>query len=343
MTADELESTLDWMLNAAGTVDLVNITGGEPTLHPQLIPLLSRCKRPGIGRVTMNSNGIRLAEDYDLCRRLADMGVYVILSCNTFDSGISSFFHGRDLSEIKRKAIENLTRAGVRMTLLNVMLRGVNENVCGELLDLMMSNDQILNMTIQTMTYTGQGGGSWSGPREHIPVDEAAEIVSRNSGGRLAVSDFTSRPSAHPLCYQTCYMVKAGDKLLPFSRFASAETIKSFMKDSYLLRLDSRPDFFREAIDRLYSENKEEEISIFKKLIKDLYPENSVVDTFERQKLAEAAVRSIYIHGHMDEDNFDCSRAAACPDQVPSEPGRMISACTYNLFYRMKDERFYVE
>jgi hypothetical protein len=32
-----------------------------------------------------------------------------------------------------------------------------------------------------------------------------------------------------------------------------------------------------------------------------------------------------------------------CPDLVPAEPGRLIPACTYNLFYRMKDERFYVE
>ncbi len=45
----------------------------------------------------------------------------------------------------------------------------------------------------------------------------------------------------------------------------------------------------------------------------------------------------------MDEDTFDCSRAMMCPDLVPAEPGRLIPACTYNLFYRMKDERFYVE
>jgi len=342
MALDELEATLDWLQKAAGTVDLVNITGGEPTLHPDLLEILKRCRRPGIGRVTMNSNGIRLAEDFDLCRRLADMEVCVILSCNTFDPETSKFFHGRDLVETKLRAIDNLTRSGVRMTLLNVMLRGVNEDMSGKLLDLMMANDHILNLTVQTMTYTGQGGGQWT-RREHIPVDEAAQIVCRNSGGRLEFDDFTSRPSAHPLCYQTCYMIKSGSRLLPFTRFASPETIKSFMTDSYLLRLDSQPDFFREVIDRLYAENREEEIKIFRRLLQELYPEGNTIDTFKRQRLAEAAVRSVYIHGHMDEDNFDCSRAASCPDQVPSEPGKLISACTYNLFYRMKDPRFYVD
>ena len=43
----------------------------------------------------------------------------------------------------------------------------------------------------------------------------------------------------------------------------------------------------------------------------------------------------------MDEDTFDCSRAMLCPDLVPAEPGRLIPACTYNLFYRMKDDRFF--
>ena len=63
---------------------------------------------------------------------------------------------------------------------------------------------------------------------------------------------------------------------------------------------------------------------------------------FERQRIAEEAVRTVYIHAHMDEDTFDCSRAMMCPDQVPAEPGRLIPACAYNLFYRMQDERFYV-
>jgi len=44
----------------------------------------------------------------------------------------------------------------------------------------------------------------------------------------------------------------------------------------------------------------------------------------------------------MDEDTFDCSRAMLCPDLVPAEPGRLIPACTYNLFYRMLDDRFFV-
>jgi hypothetical protein len=115
------------------------------------------------------------------------------------------------------------------------------------------------------------------------------------------------------------------------------------MENSYLIRLDDEEDFFKEVINSLYSEGKTELLKLFRELIETLYPPNREVSIFERQRLAESSVRTIYIHAHMDEDTFDCSRAMLCPDLVPSEPGKLIPACTYNLFYRMKDERFYVD
>jgi len=340
MSLEEMQARVDWIAQAAGQVDLVNITGGEPTLHPQLLELLRCCQRPEIGRITMNSNGLRLAEDEDLCKRLAELGVYVILSFNTFDEDISRKLHGEDLVGRKMKAIENLTRAGVRITLLNVMIRDVNEDAIEGIFDLMLSHDNILSLTVQTMTYTGQGGGHWQ-DREHLPVDEAARIVCARSGGDLTFDDFLSRPSAHPLCYLTSYMLKADDRFLPFARLAPSERIAGLMKDGYLIRLENEPGFFREAIDRLYAEGDAETLKTVRRVVESIFPKEKKLDVFERQRLAESAVRTVYIHAHMDEDTFDCSRAAMCPDLVPSEPGRMIPACTYNLFYRQQDERFY--
>ena len=94
MPVEEMRRTVDWIVESSGQVDLINITGGEPTLHPDLFDILQVCRRKEIGRITMNSNGIRLAEDYDLCRRLADMEICVILSLNTFDPAVSKLLHG---------------------------------------------------------------------------------------------------------------------------------------------------------------------------------------------------------------------------------------------------------
>jgi uncharacterized radical SAM superfamily Fe-S cluster-containing enzyme len=82
-------------------------------------------------------------------------------------------------------------------------------------------------------------------------------------------------------------------------------------------------------------------LKAFRGLVERLFPATGALSDFEQQRAAEEMVRTIYVHSHMDEDNFDCSRAMLCPDLVPAEPGRLIPACTYNLFYRMKDPRFY--
>jgi uncharacterized radical SAM superfamily Fe-S cluster-containing enzyme len=342
MSVEEMQSTVDWIVESSGPVDLINITGGEPTLHPKLLDILRCCKRPEIGRITMNSNGLRLAREPGLCEQLAELGVYVILSFNTLEPKTSIRLHGKDIVEDKLRAIENLGRAGVRMTLLQVMERGVDEGMSGKILDMMLSSDHILSHTVQTMTYTGQGGGQWD-KRDHIPVDEAAKVVASQSKGALEFSDFLPRPSAHPLCYLTCYMVKVDSAFLPFARFASADRIASLMRDSYLIRLDVDQDFFKDVVHDLFAHGQTAHLKTFRQVLDKLYPsKGQVPSAFDRQRLAESSVRTVYIHAHMDEDNFDCSRAMLCPDLVPSEPGRLIPACTYNLFYRMQDERFYV-
>lgn len=102
-------------------------------------------------------------------------------------------------------------------------------------------------------------------------------------------------------------------------------------------------DFFRDAMNDLYARGDSDKLGVFRRLVEELYPTRKAPGVFERQRIAESAVRTVYIHSHMDEDTFDCTRAMLCPDQVPTEPGRFVPACVYNLFDRMKDERFYVQ
>ncbi|MEK7271239.1 MAG: radical SAM protein [Planctomycetota bacterium] len=340
MQRSEMRRTVDALLEAAGSVDLINITGGEPTMHPDLLGILDECRRPGIGRVTMNSNGVRLAADPDLCARLAERNVCVILSLHTLDPATSVRIHGRDLVASKLRALDNLERAGVRVTILNVLVRGENERELGAFFEMLRTRPSVLSLTIQTMTYTGQGGGRFP-DRRQIPADEAARLVSEGSRGALDASDFLPRPSAHPLCYAVAYLLKSGDGLVPFTRFADRAQISERLADSYLIRLGPADDFLRRAIDAAFARGETALLAPFRSLLERLYPRGRVLSDFERQRVAEESVRTVYVHAHMDEDTFDCARAMRCPDQVPAADGTFVPACTYNLFYRMKDERFY--
>ncbi len=344
MPPDELERQLDFVLEATGGVDLVNVTGGEPTLHPQLPELLRRCRRAGIGRVTVNTNGLRLARDPALVEELAKVGAYVILSLDTLDAERSVRLHGRDIVKEKRAALEALARAGVQTTLLMVLVGGVNEDELQVLLELLSTREHVRSLTIQTMTYTGQGGGEFA-PRAHLPVEGVERRIEEATSKRILRSDFMPLPSAHPLCYGVSYLlVDEAGSAHPLSRLLPPATLARHLRDGYLLRpSDDFETELKEAVDRVWASGGDSALlSTVKQMLRSVYPPGQALDVHERQRRAEQRVKTIYVHAHMDEDTFEVGRAMRCPDQVPVSAERLVGACAYNLFYRQRDERFWV-
>jgi len=345
MERKEMAVLLDRLLERSGPVDLVNITGGEPTMHPHLLEMIEEATRPGIGRVTVNSNGLRLAREPGLCSALADKGAYVILSFDTLDPQTSVKIHGRDIVEEKLKALKNLQEAGVGTTLLHVMIPEVNDREFGSILDLALSHSVVRSITVQTITYTGFGGGAFQ-PKRHLPLDMTARLIEEATQNRINRNFFHPLPAAHPLCYQIAYAFNWNNTLYDFSGIFEADEMEKLLGNGYLMRPGSESEgIFRSALDRLWAKGGNDDLlEGFKTIIKEMYPRSGNTPTVsERQRIGEKFVLTIYLHAHMDEDNFDVARVVTCPDQVPDPEGRLISACAYNLFYRMKDPRFWVE
>jgi uncharacterized radical SAM superfamily Fe-S cluster-containing enzyme len=343
MSEAEFVRQIDFVVQSTGSVDLINITGGEPTSHPNLCELLRHAKRPEIGRITVNSNGRRLGRDPELAKRLADLGVYVILSLDTLDAERSKTIHGADITADKERALEQLERHGIPTTLLMVLIGGVNEDELPKLLDLTLTRDHVRSLTIQTMTYTGQGGRAFL-PRRHIPVDGVVRRLSQVKRFGLVPRDFVSLPSAHPLCYQVSYLLRgAGDDWLPFARILGPDTMREHFKGGYLIRPGAELEVaLKDAVLRLHGEGAEPRLLAgIRAMLQRLYPTAESLSVHERQRRAEDMVKTIYAHAHMDEDTFEIGRAMRCPDQVPVDASRLIGACSYNLRYRKQDPRFW--
>ena len=342
MSRDEIRRLLDELLQRTGPLDLVNITGGEPTCHPQLLDLLDEARRPEIGRITVNSNGLRLAEDEELCRRLADMGVYVILSLHTLDPARSRTIHGRDVTRQKLKALENLQRFGIGTTLLNVMIRGLNEDDFAGVLSLAQTHDVVRSITVQTMTFTGQGGGSFDAG-EHLPLDGAEQAIEQATSGTMRATHFFAHPGAHPLCYSIAYYLRCGQQLRSLTDILPSADLRSGFGGGYLLHLsDAGLQQMRDRIDAIYADGADPALlQALRQLVLSAHTSGEAPNRFGQQRAAEKHVLTVYLHSHMDEDTLDLGRLCACPDQVPDPDGRLIPACSYNLFYRMRDARFY--
>src|SRR3954466_9031010 len=68
---EQIEFMLDWVARNEAEPDVVQISGGEPTIHPQFFEILDAAKRRPIKHLMVNTNGVRIAQDAVFAARLA--------------------------------------------------------------------------------------------------------------------------------------------------------------------------------------------------------------------------------------------------------------------------------
>jgi uncharacterized radical SAM superfamily Fe-S cluster-containing enzyme len=345
MSVDEFNKNLNWIIESEKHIDMINIIGGEPTIHPELFTLIKLCKRKEIGRVSLYSNGIKIAKDEAFVKKLAEQGVDVILSFNTFDRNTAERMYEKDVLDDKLKALDNLEKHDVQTTLLTVSVKNLNDKEINRIVDLTLKKNFIRSVTIQNMSYK-RPGGSKSTSRKHLTIDEIIDNIVKKAKKRLSHDDFSPLPGSHPLCYSACHILKDGDFVLPLKRLFVDDGYFRLLGNKYMIRPEE--DFQQILSDKIseISDGKkslphsDRILLILKKMISMLYPEGKYLSIFERQKQAEKFVKTIYIHAPMDEDTFDVSRIIRCGDLVPDIKKTFIPACSYHLFYRINDKRF---
>ena len=339
-SVEETRKIVSGIVERSGGVQLINLTGGEPTLHPELFAVLDACRSEGIGRITMNTNGIRIAEDEGFAEKIKESGVQLVLSLDTLDPEKSRIIHGKDITDQKRTCLQRLEALNIPTTILPVCIKGVNEQEVSEIVHVYLRKSFVRSITVQNMTFTGKNGSTFE-PREHVTMDEIEELLAAGQG--IEAKDFFPLSSYHPLCYSAAYYIVRDDQLISLTRLLDKDVIAAMSEGGYIL--SARHDLsshFRDGINRLWASGADEKtIKTLRSFLTHLYPGDRRVNEAERAKLLEEWVKMLLVHPHMDRDNFDVDRVSSCGDLVPDETGRMIPACSYNLLYRQKDPRFW--
>jgi len=351
MSVDDFRATLAHIQTAKQAqgqhLDLLNLTGGEPLMHPRFLELAQIAKDLGIHRISACSNGLKL-RDENLIRKLKELGVRVALSFDTFDPTVDIAMQGAPLLAAKLRCLDLLDAHGVDVTLIPVMTRGYNDKEIGRILDMAMARPSVRHIEVHTMTYTGQSGVSFD-RAGRISADEVLFEMEAQTGW-LRATDFVPSPWAHPLCYQiACVLLgdpASGDDgpPVPFTRFLDAQIFYDCLSEN--LYLEPGPTLeraLREAIDRLWAEDPPEAAVILprlKGLLTKIFPDGESLPAAERLRRAERQVKAIYLHSHMDEETFDMERVAACCDASCYPDGSRYPVCAYNVLYRDKDPAF---
>jgi uncharacterized radical SAM superfamily Fe-S cluster-containing enzyme len=349
MPVEHLDRVLEHLVaDHGGELDILNFTGGEPTVHPRFLEFLERARQAGIHRVTLCTNGIRLAKDESLVEALARIGARVALSFDSFEKEADVTLQGAALLPLKMKCLELLEKHGVNTTLIPVMTRGINDQEVGRIIDFALKKSNIRHLEIHTMTFTGQSGVAFD-RSGRISMYEVLERIAQTTDGLLGIDDFVSSPCAHPLCYQIAYLLvdPDGGRPIPFTRFMSREAVWDALADRLYMEPTPRLEAaMRDAIDRLWVDggpDADRTLRLLKRLLGEMFPTDRAVTREEALAAGERGIKAVYVHSHMDEETFDTERAVDCCDSNTYPDGTTIPICNYNVLYREKEEHFNLE
>jgi uncharacterized radical SAM superfamily Fe-S cluster-containing enzyme len=316
-----------------GEADVVMLSGGEPTLHPQFLEIADELRALPIRYTIVNSNGVRFARHAWFAAQVAERDMLVYLQFDGFSPNTYRVLRGReDLLDVKLEALENLAEAGARVVLVATVLKGVNDHEVGEIVRFGATHRAVRAVSLQPQF--GEGRHVAFDPRDRVTLTDVIDAVGRDSGifGR---DDFVPIPCCDPMCTAASYAWVNGEEVTPVTRMVPVETYLEYLENTAMPNLSEafQADAaeMRAVLERLYSKSSppgtQRQTEAF------LCACGPLVE-LDRIDELPGEVFAVTIEGFMDRFNFDVSRVSRCCIQEALPDGRIVPFCAYNTLYR---------
>src|SRR5207248_2068299 len=150
LTYEQVDAMLDRFVEAEGEPEVVQFSGGEPTLHPRILDFVELAQKKGISYVMINTNGIRIAHDDRFVEALGRLRPHIYLQFDGFDARTNETLRGHaDLLDVKLKALDRLAAVDVRVVLVAAIERGVNEHEVGRIVEFGIRHPAVFGVNFQ--------------------------------------------------------------------------------------------------------------------------------------------------------------------------------------------------
>ncbi len=245
----EVEQMLDDFVRTEGTPEVVQFSGGEPTLHPQIIEFVLAAKARGIRLVMINTNGKRIARDDRFLERLAAVKPTLYFQFDGFDSETYRILRGEpDILEEKLLALDRLAKVGVDVTLVPAIERGVNEHEVGRIIDFAIRHPAVRGINFQPAFHAGRHIAH--DPLTRLTIPDVLRLIETQTAGQFKNSDFVPVPCCFPTCNSVTYAFIDGQTVTPLPRIVNVHEYLDYITNRVL------PDFSHEirgALEGLWS------------------------------------------------------------------------------------------
>ena len=321
-----IERMLDAVVANEGEPDVVQISGGEPTLHPQFFDILDAAKRRPIRHLMLNTNGLRIAKDAEFVARLANYqpGFELYLQFDSLRDEVHEELRGARLGDVRRRALAHLNEHDISTTLVVTVKKGLNDHELGDIIAFALTQPCVRGVTFQPIQAAGRLD-NYDPARDRLTLTEVRRRILEQSAV-FQPDDLIPVP-CNPDCLAMAYALKLGGEVLPLTRFVAPETLVAKGRNTIVVERDEQ---LRAHLFELFATNHSPESQACS--LSDL-----LCCLPQVQAPADLRYRNVFrvlIMQFVDALSFDLRAVKKSCVHIAQPEGTLIPFDTFNLFYR---------
>lgn len=365
----QIERMLDAVVRNEGHPDVVQLSGGEPTVHPDFFAVVEMAKARPIKHLMVNTNGVRIAQEEDFVKRLAEVkeDFEVYLQFDSFEREPLMQLRGADLRRVRQEAIEKLNRYNISTNLVVTLKKGLNDHEIGKTIDYALEQPCVRGVTFQPIQDAGRieslpanpatvhvGTAAFDHPAERSSrANEAATNIRafNPATDRLTLTEVRRKileqttvfkpedvipVPCHPDSLAMAYALKLNGKVRPLTSMIPPDVLINGAANTILYEQDPT---VRNGLFKLFATNHspQSQAGTLRELLCCL-PKVFVPDQISYDNIFRVIIMQ-FIDAHA----FDVRSVKKTCVHIVHPDGRLIPFDTFNLFYRDQLEKTRLE
>ena len=362
---DEIRKTFRNLRNQKPIpANAIQITGGEPMMHPHIVDVIKMAKEEGFDQIQLNTTGIIIGQNPEMAYQLKHAGVSTLYM--SFD-GVSKRANPKNHWEVPL-TLEAMRKAGGNVVMVPTVIRTINDHELGAMINFAINNiDVVRAVNFQPVSLVGRMPTRLR-EKQRITIPGAIKLIEEQTNGVIRKEHWFSVPyvgglnkfiealtgefkydlSIHFACGAGAYIfIDSDNKVVPLTEFLDAPGLLEHLQKA-INEMDGKGKLVRRAIavkallgvGRFIDKKKQPKSVNFVKLLMSLFLKHDFAT------MGKIQMKSLFL-GMMhfqDEYTYDIHRVEKCDIHYAMPDGEVLPFCTFNVFpevYRDKVQKQY--